>query len=60
MSSLRTKLRGKKPPEGWELIEEVIQDFEQQKKVGCIRERLGADEAAVPPLERGVERIGME
>lgn len=26
--SVRRKLKGKKPPEGWELIEDVIEDFE--------------------------------
>ncbi len=26
------RLKGKQPPEGWELIEEVIDDFEQQMK----------------------------
>ena len=25
-------LKGKQPPEGWELIEEVVEDFEQQMK----------------------------
>jgi len=28
--SFRRRLKGKKPPEGWELIEEVVEDFEQQ------------------------------
>lgn len=28
--SFRRRLKNKKPPEGWELIEDVIQDFEQQ------------------------------
>ena len=32
MSNVRRKLKGKKPPEGWELIEEVIEDFETQMK----------------------------
>lgn len=32
-AALRRKLKGKKPPEGWELIEEVMEDFEQQMKV---------------------------
>lgn len=32
MSDVRRKLKGKKPPEGWELIEEVIVDFETQMK----------------------------
>lgn len=31
-AALRRKLKGKKPPEGWDLIEEVIEDFEQQMK----------------------------
>ena len=26
----RRRLKNKKPPEGWELIEEVIEDFELQ------------------------------
>lgn len=32
MSALKRKLKNKRPPEGWELIEEVIEDFEQQLK----------------------------
>jgi bud site selection protein 31 len=32
MANVRRKLKGKKPPEGWELIEEVIEDFEVQMK----------------------------
>lgn len=32
MSSVRRRLKNKQPPEGWELIEEVIEDFEQQMK----------------------------
>jgi hypothetical protein len=30
MSSVRRRLKNNKPPEGWELIEEVIEDFELQ------------------------------
>ncbi|PSC71064.1 G10 family [Micractinium conductrix] len=30
--SFRRRLKGKQPPEGWELIEEVIEDFEHQMK----------------------------
>ncbi|GIL72070.1 hypothetical protein Vretimale_519 [Volvox reticuliferus] len=37
--SLRRKL--KKPPEGWELIEEVIEDFEQQLKEAVNEEHEG-------------------
>lgn len=29
---MKRKLKNKRPPEGWELIEEVIEDFEQQLK----------------------------
>lgn len=32
MSAIRRKLKNKKAPDGWELIEEVIEDFEQQMK----------------------------
>lgn len=32
MSALRRKLKNKKPPEGWELISEVVEDFEEQMK----------------------------
>lgn len=36
MSSVRRRLKNKKPPEGWELIEEVIEDFELQVTgLGC-------------------------
>lgn len=28
--SAKRRLKNKKPPEGWELIEEVIEDFEAQ------------------------------
>lgn len=38
---LRRKLKGKKPPEGWELIEEVIEDFEQQLKEAVNEEHEG-------------------
>ncbi len=30
--SARRKLKGKQPPEGWDLIEDVIEDFEAQMK----------------------------
>eukprot|EP00879_Flechtneria_rotunda_P000979 GHRR01001113.1.p1 GENE.GHRR01001113.1~~GHRR01001113.1.p1 ORF type:complete len:229 (+),score=65.09 GHRR01001113.1:138-824(+) len=32
MSALKRKLKNKKAPEGWNMIEEVIEDFEQQLK----------------------------
>lgn len=41
MSSIRRKLKGKKPPEGWELIEEVIEDFETQMKEAVNEEHEG-------------------
>ena len=28
--AMRRRLKNKKPPEGWELIEEVVEDFELQ------------------------------
>lgn len=31
-SALKRKLKNKKAPEGWNMIEEVIEDFEQQMK----------------------------
>jgi hypothetical protein len=31
-SALKRKLKNKKAPEGWSMIEEVIEDFEQQMK----------------------------
>lgn len=37
----RRKLKGKKPPEGWELIEEVIEDFEGQMKEAVNEEHEG-------------------
>jgi bud site selection protein 31 len=30
MSAIKRKLKGKKPPKGWNQIEEAIEDFEQQ------------------------------
>eukprot|EP00955_Chlamydomonas_euryale_P108359 365844-Chlamydomonas_euryale.AAC.9 len=39
MSSVRRKLKGKRPPEGWELIEEVVEDFESQMKGKSILSR---------------------
>lgn len=30
--ALRRKLKNKRAPEGWDLIEEVVEDFEQQMK----------------------------
>ena len=32
-AQLRRKLKGKKPPAGFELIEEVMDDFDNQLKV---------------------------
>merc|ERR1712172_345466 len=32
MSNVKRKLKGKKSPNGWELIEEVIEDFESQMR----------------------------
>lgn len=43
--SLRRKLKNKKPPEGWELIEEVIEDFEQQLKEAVNEEHEGKRKA---------------
>lgn len=45
MSALRRKLKGKKPPAGWELIEEVIEDFEQQLKEAVNEEHEGKRKA---------------
>ncbi|GMH43094.1 hypothetical protein BSKO_11016 [Bryopsis sp. KO-2023] len=39
--SFRRRLKGKKPPEGWELIEDVIEDFEQQMKEAVNEEHEG-------------------
>jgi len=41
MSSLKRKLKSKKPPEGWNMIEEVIEDFEQQMKDAVADEHEG-------------------
>lgn len=43
--SLKRKLKNKKPPEGWELIEEVIEDFEQQMKDAVNEEHEGKRKA---------------
>lgn len=45
MSALRRKLKNKKPPEGWELIEEVIEDFERQMKDAVNEEHEGKRKA---------------
>lgn len=37
----RRRLKNKKPPEGWELIEEVIEDFEGQMKEAVNEEHEG-------------------
>ena len=37
----RRKLKNKKPPEGWELIEEVIEEFEGQMKEAVNEEHEG-------------------
>lgn len=39
--SFRRRLKGKKPPEGWELIEDVIEDFELQMKEAVNEEHEG-------------------
>ena len=31
----KRRLKNKKPPEGWELIEEVVEDFEAQVRVSA-------------------------
>ena len=45
MSTLKRKLKGKKPPEGWELIEEVIEDFERKQKENVNEEHEGKRKA---------------
>lgn len=45
MSNLRRKLKNKKPPEGWELIEDVVEDFEQQMKDAVNEEHEGKRKA---------------
>uniref|UniRef100_A0A7S3R2P4 G10 protein n=1 Tax=Dunaliella tertiolecta TaxID=3047 RepID=A0A7S3R2P4_DUNTE len=40
-STIRRKLKNKKPPPGWELIEEVIEDFETQMKEAVNEEHEG-------------------
>lgn len=57
MSSLRRKLKGKKPPEGWELIEEVINDFEEQMKEAVNEDHEGKRKAE---LNWKVHRIHWE
>lgn len=43
--AVRRKLKNKKPPEGWELIEEVIEDFELQMKEAVADEHDGKRKA---------------
>lgn len=43
--SYRRRLKNKKPPEGWGLIEEVIEDFEQQMKEAVNEEHEGKRKA---------------
>eukprot|EP01024_Parvocaulis_polyphysoides_P060292 TRINITY_DN655_c0_g1_i1.p1 TRINITY_DN655_c0_g1~~TRINITY_DN655_c0_g1_i1.p1 ORF type:complete len:283 (+),score=45.77 TRINITY_DN655_c0_g1_i1:87-851(+) len=38
---IRTKLRGKKPPEGFELIQEVLEDFDERMKAAVNEEHEG-------------------
>lgn len=45
MSGLKRKLKNKKAPEGWNMIEEVIQDFEQQMKDAVADEDAGKRKA---------------
>lgn len=40
-SALKRKLKSKKVPEGWSMIEEVIEDFEQQLKDAVADEHEG-------------------
>ncbi len=44
-AALKRKLKGKKPPEGWEMIEEVVEDFEQQMKEAVNEEQGGKRKA---------------
>ena len=39
--SFRRRLKNKKPPEGWDLIEDVIEDFENQMKEAVNEEHEG-------------------
>ena len=39
--AFRRQLKGRKPPAGWELIEEVIEDFEAQMKEAVNEEHEG-------------------
>eukprot|EP00803_Ostreobium_quekettii_P009832 evm.model.scf_1839.2 EVM.evm.TU.scf_1839.2 scf_1839:3440-5765(-) len=43
--SFRRRLKNKKPPEGWELIEDVIEDFEQQMTEAVNEEHEGKRKA---------------
>jgi bud site selection protein 31 len=45
MASVRRKLKNRRPPEGWELIEEVIEEFEQQMKDAVNEEHDGKRKA---------------
>lgn len=45
MSAVRRKLKNKRPPEGWELIEEVIEEFEESMKKAVNDEHEGKRKA---------------
>jgi hypothetical protein len=45
MASLKRKLKGKQPPDGWEMIEEVIDDFETKMKEAVNEEHEGKRKA---------------
>ena len=39
--SFRRRLKGKQPPEGWDLIESSVEDFEQQMRDAVNEEHEG-------------------
>jgi hypothetical protein len=41
-SALKRKLKGKRPPAGWDMIEDVVEDFEQQLKDAVAEEQVRA------------------
>lgn len=56
-SLCRCRLKGKQPPEGWELIEEVIEDFEQQMKDAVNEDTSGKRRNETTWKVRGVDAM---
>ena len=60
--SFRRRMKGKRPPEGWDLIESSIEDFESQMRDAVAEEHEGKRKnelVAHPPRALGEEPLSV-